>query len=114
MDEIHSSAGLSRGPRIGDEKQGEGEREPRASSEVADDAVAVGKAEVVERRRRHDVDLDACPLEVVDRVLDEHPGDVSVEARVGGRQDEDLHPAGAGGALRPKTTGTATASVAKT
>ena len=47
---------------------------------------------------------------VLDSVTDEHAGDIVRPARVGRRQDEHLHPRCA----RPKTTGSAAASVAKT
>ncbi len=114
MNQIGSARSFAGRTGIRREKQWYGENEPWASPEVADDAVAVREAEVAERGRRHDVDLDAGLPEMVDRLLDEHPCKVSVEARVGRRQDEDLHPADAGGALRPNTAGIATASVAKT
>ena len=95
-------------------KNGTQQREPRPPSDVPRDPVPVREPEVPERRRRDDVDLDACFAQVLDRVAHEDSGDVVRRARVRRREDEDAHQARAGGARRPKTTGTATASTAKT
>ena len=69
---------------------------------------AVGDPEVLERRRRDDVDLDAQLAHSSDGVGDEPPRDVVRVARVRRRQDDDLH------SRRAKTTGIASASAMKT
>ena len=114
MDEIRTPPGPARCARIREQEERQEHREPGASADVPGDPVAVREAEVPERRRRDDLDVDSRGAEVLDSVPNEDPGHVVGRARVRGREDEDAHQAPAGGARRPKTTGTATASTAKT
>ena len=80
----------------------------RAPAQVPGDAGAVGDPVMAEDERRDDLDLDAAPAHVLDRVRDEAAYDVLPRARIGSRQDCHLH----GAACRrcPKTAGNASAS----
>ena len=111
MDEIGVARGTPRRARVRGQEEREGEREPWPPAQVPDDAVPVREPEVAKGRGRDDVDVDARLAQVLDRVADERPGDVVRPARVRRRQDDELH---ASRAALPKTTGTATASAAKT
>ena len=90
----------------GEERRHEREL-PRRAAQVLGDAAAVGDPEVLERRGRDDVDLDAQLAHPSDGRRDEVPGDVVRVARVRRRQDDDLH------SRRAKTTGIASASAMK-
>ena len=114
VDEVDAARGPAGRARVRDEEERQQQREPGLPTDVPRDPVPVREPEVPERRRRDDVDLDAGLTQVLDGVAHEHAGHVVGRARVRGREDEDAHQARAGGARRPKTTGTATASTAKT
>ena len=109
--EIDASCGLPRRASEREEEERERECEPRPSFEIAHDAVAVREPEVREGRRRDHLGVDASFPQVIHRVPDEDTGNVVRVARIGGRENENLH---VRAAARPNTTGTATASTAKT
>ncbi len=112
MHEVDTRGGPASRPGIGEQEQRHHNRQPRAPPEVPDDPVTVREPEVAERSRRDHGDFDPGSAQMLDRVLDEHPGDVLLRARVRRRQNEDFHPPSS--ARREKTTGTATASTANT
>ena len=114
MDEVHRARSAACGARVGEQEEREKERQPRPPADVAGDPVPVREPEVPERRGRDDLDVDAGLAQVLDGVAHEDARDVVRRPRIRRRQDEDAHQAPAGGARRPKTTGTATASTAKT
>ena len=109
--EVDAACGAPGGTAEGREEQWEREHEPALPPEVADDAVPVRDPEVRERGRRDDVDLDPGVPQMLDRVANEHTGDVPRRAWIRGRENENLH---GRTVARPNTTGSATASTAKT
>jgi hypothetical protein len=86
------------------------EHQPGAAPDVSDDPVAVRQPVVAKRRGRDDLDLEPRRAKVLDRVTNEDTRDFIGPARVGRREDDDFHSRRG----RPKTTGSAAASVAKT
>ena len=111
VDDVCIPRCATRLPREREEKEREEDRPPRLRLEVVGDPVAVGDPEVTERGWRDDVDVDSGPTQVLDRVLDEQPGDVARRARIRRRQDADPH---VDQRRRPNTAGAAIASIAKT
>ena len=87
VNEIGGGGSPPGGTRIRGEERGNESALGRRATEVADDAGAVGDAEVTERRRRDDVDLDSEHAEVLDRVPQESTGCVALVARKRGGQD---------------------------
>ena len=114
VDEVDATGGAARSPGIREQEERQQSQEPRPSANVPWDPMPVREPEVRERRGRDDLDLGAGFAQVLHRVAHEGAGDVVRLARVRRRQDEDAHQPRAGGARRPKTTGTATASTANT
>ncbi len=95
------------------ESKNSGSRSTRhfCGAEVVGDPVAVGDPEVAKRLRGDDGHLDTCLAQMLDRVRDEPPGEVTRLARIRRRQDADLHVAES---RRPNTAGATIASIAKT
>ena len=85
--------------------------EPGPPPEIPHDAVSVREPEVRKRRRGDHAHLEPSLLQVLDRVPHEHAGDVARVARIGRCENRPLTCAPP---ARPKTTGKATASTAKT
>jgi hypothetical protein len=109
--EVGVACGPPRGPGEREQEERDEEYAPRLPPQVPGDPVPVREPEVPERGGRDDRDLDARRAQVLDRVPHERARDVVLRARVRRRQDGELHGARA---ARPKTTGRATASAAKT
>jgi hypothetical protein len=84
---------------------------PGARAQVVRDPVAVGDAEVAERRGRDDRHPDARTLELDDGVPHEAPGNVARVARIRRRQDAGSHD---GRSRRANTAGATIASIAST
>ena len=58
---------------------------------LADDARAIGEPVVAERPGSHHVDIDAAAAEPIGEIGGEPAGEVVLSARVGRRQEDDLH-----------------------
>ncbi len=92
MDEVGRPSRATRGQRV--RRRGTRARALPSTarlSEVADDPVPVGEAEVPKRRGRDDVDLHSRRPQVLDRVAHEDPCDVVRPARIRRREDGDPH-----------------------
>ncbi len=108
VDEIGLPSRPPRCPREVHEERGYQRRAPRLPPEVAHHAGAVRDPEVAKVRRRDHVHVDPRRPHVLDRVGHEPPRRVIRVPRIRRRQDDDSQ---SGTSRRPKTTGSASASI---
>ncbi len=106
--EIRVPRRTARGPREAAEETRHEGPAPRLAPQVSEHAGAVGDPEVPEARRRDDFHVDARRPHPLDRVRDEPARGVIGVARKRRRQDDDVQ---SGTSRRPKTTGSASASI---
>src|SRR6266851_5801607 len=89
--EIGIARGGSSRAHKASQKEGQSEGEPRTAPQVSQHAVAERQAEMTERHRRDDHDLDSLTARRVDRVADERTGDVARVARIRCGEYDDAH-----------------------
>ena len=92
----------------GSQHQRQQQRPRRPAPKIPDDTRPVRNPVMAEADGRDDLDVDAAPANVLDRVGDEAAGGVPRRPRVRGREDGDLHTTVC--RRRPKTTGKASTS----
>ena len=111
VDEIRAARAAPRRPGEREQEERDEREPPRRALQVPDDPVAVRKPVVPEGRRRHDRDLEPGRAQVLHPVPHEHTRDLVRRPRIRRRENGEPH---GERAARPKTTGRATASAAKT